>query len=475
MKTSQRKARLQLLGTLGLCALLGTAAEGRHQQRNADPATCETVQPQIRGGNRVYDVGNIWSGVHTSIAAAQPNGDTLIAAYYDPDRWLTVVSADASTGTVCHVRLPNRFSGWDGHNSLAMAVAPDGTVHVAGDAHASPLFYARGFANDIATIRPSAIVGRDETSATYPEFHRDALSRLIFFYRSGGSGNGAWIADRWANGGWVRLGSSFAAVDRAGSHLSAYPSSIVVDQSGVSHVAIVWRRTPDVATNFAVGYAKTSDFLHWSGTSGRGFPGPVGPDQIDMIEQPGENAGLLNNAQLVLTPSREPVVFYTRYGAAGTDALVAAKPVNGKWTVKEIATSNRRTPIAGEGSLPGTPTFSVSANGYLAQVSVNFPGAPRASFEADLRTLQRTSSNVAPSAAAGRAAPSLLAIPAGLANASVWSQLVTSSGFDGHSKSHIFWYTQGLNRDHAWLCTAASPRACAPPPSPLLWVVPTSH
>ena len=61
-----------------------------------------------------------------------------------------------------------------------------------------------------------------------------------------------------------------------------------------------------------------------------------------------------------------------------------------------------------------------------------------------------------------------------LANASVRSQPVTASGFDGHWTSRLIWYAQSLNRDHAWICTPQFPQACTPPPSPLLWAVPSS-
>lgn len=461
---------------IGLCALWPLTI-GAHQPQKPALASpvCEIVQPQQRGGEKILEVGKIWAGVRTMIGAAEPTQSKMLVAYYDADRWVTIASADAVSGKVCRLRLKSRFLGWDGHNSLVMAMAPDGSLHIAGNAHASPLFYAQAKSGDLATIRTVRITGRDENHATYPTFLKDAAGHLLLFYRSGGSGDGAWIADRWSGGGWNRLGSSFAAVDRAGAHISAYPSPFVADQHGTSHVAIVWRRTPDVATNFAVGYAKTADFKRWSGAKSAGLKGPVRPDQIDMVEQPGEKSGLLNNARLLLSADGRPVLFYTRYGASGMDALIAAHRTEAGWAVKEIASSDHRTPIEGEGSLAGAPVFSVSSSGNVGTIAVTFPNGPHRSFQLDLTTLEVLKTTPGPSAAPPKSAQAFLTIPVGLAKASPWSQPVTASGFDGHSLSRVIWYAQGLNNDHAWTCTARFPQACTPPPSPLLWIIPADR
>jgi hypothetical protein len=205
-------------------------------------------------------------------------------------------------------------------------MAPDGSAHIAGNAHASPLFYAVARGGNLATVRETPIVGQDEIHATYPTFLRDAQGNLDFLYRSGGSGNGTWIVDHWAGDHWDLRGTSFSPIDKIGSSISAYPSPIVADQHGISHVAIVWRKTPDVSTNFAVSYARTTDFQHWSGMRGPALKGPVRPDQMDIIDQPGENSGLLNSARLLLSTDGTPVLFFTRYGANGNDALIAARP-----------------------------------------------------------------------------------------------------------------------------------------------------
>ncbi len=478
----QPRQKTIITGLIGLTAIgaMGTISSylAGSEANAASAPVCETAEPQRRGNQKIFEVGKIWSGVRTMIGAAEPIRGQLWVAYYDADRWVTLASVDAGNGRVCRTRLKSRFTGWDGHNNLTMAVAPDGSIHMAGNAHATPLFYARTQGRKMATLRETPLIGRDEDVATYPTFLKDARGRLVFLYRSGGSGDGRWIANRWAKGRWRRLGSAFSDVDRTGSHLSAYPSPFMADRNGVNHVAIVWRRTPDVATNFAVGYARTADFQLWSGTKGPVLMGPVRPDQIDIVDQPGEKSGLLNSAKLLMSADGKPVIFYTRYGSRRTDTLLAARQTATGWDIKEIATSDHRTPIEGEGSLPGAPTFSASPSGNIANVSVAFPKEPSRSFQLDLTTLSvvkpSAASPVAATAPASQVEKALLSAPSGLANASVRSQPVTASGFDGHWTSRLIWYAQSLNRDRAWTCTPQFPQACTPPPSPLLWAVPSS-
>lgn len=77
----------------------------------------------------------------------------------------------------------------------------------------------------------------------------------------------------------------------------------------------------------------------------------------------------------------------------------------------------------------------------------------------------------APAKGAGPVSPALK-VPAGLADARVWSMTVNASGYDGPARGSLFWFAQNANRDQKRDCTASAPNACKPPPSPLLWLAP---
>lgn len=314
------------------------------------------------------------------------------------------------------------------------------------------------------------MLGRDEDHATYPTFLRAQDGSLLFKYRNGRSGDGVWIVNCWQDGSWTRLGTVFGAQDGKGRPVSAYPSPIVTDGDGVSHVAIVWRRTADVATNFEVSYARTRDFVHWSSVEGAVVAGPVQPGPPFTVTAPGPDSGLLNNAQLLLAPDGTPLVFFTRYGAAGNDALTVARPGARGWEVRDIVVSDRKTLIGGGGSLPNPPRFSVAAADGQAVVRAVFPGRAAQVIRLDLATLARLPD--APGATAGPVIVPPLPVPAGLEQARVWSMTVTTSGYDGPGRGSLYWFAQNPNRDRKRSCSPSAPQACDPPASPLLWLAP---
>lgn len=481
-----------LPAALAVAALLGVAAGPAHAQGRAASASapspapapaasieapsCSAAPAQQEGGRPRYDIAQVWTGVRTEMGAAMaPNGHLLVA-YYDAERWLTLASLDPAKQQICRLRLPSRFAGWDAHNDISMAIGPDGSLHLVGNLHASKLFYAGGRADDLASVKPMPMTGQDEDKTTYPTFLRGPGDSLFFLYRSGGSGNGSWLVNRWQDGRWQRVQRIFADRDREGS-ASAYPA-FAMAPDGTLHSVIVWRRTIDVASNYAVSYARSRDLRRWEGIATPPHAAPVGPDDIDRIETPGPRQGLMNNPRLVLAPDGTPVLLYPRQGADGKDAIVAARPQGNRWLVREIAHSARRTEVAGTGALSGMPSVGVVAEGWEADVTVNFPRQPRQVLRLDLRSLEAGAAPANARLAApdqSRATPSdnaSIALPQGLASARVGGQTVRQAGFDGPPQGRLSWFAQGAAGDRPRPCTTEAPLACNPPPSPLRWTPP---
>src|SRR4051812_34083751 len=75
------------------------------------------------------DIDRVWAGVRVPFAAVQ-HDDTIFVGYYDSERYLTVAQIDIRNRSVTRMRLPVRFAGWDGHNSVALAFDVAGTMHV---------------------------------------------------------------------------------------------------------------------------------------------------------------------------------------------------------------------------------------------------------------------------------------------------------------------------------------------------------
>jgi len=429
-------------------------------------ASCAPALQERRNGTVSYQLGQVWSGVRTGLGTAVV-GNQILMAYYDAERWVTAAALDMTQREVCRVRLPSRFSGWDAHNSLTIAVAPDGTLHLAGNMHASPLFYARGKADDLQSLTVQPMLNRDEKRTTYPGFLYDDAGNLLFRYRSGGSGDGTWILNRWRNGSWERVGQLFANRDAGNRRISAYPTQFVQGPDGLRHVVVVWRRTPDAATNFAVTYARTRDFENWTGLDGRSRRGPLIPESMDRVDPDGEGAGFFNILNLVLAPDGAPVVIYRRYSSTGTNAVVAARPVNGRWTRREIAVSTKRTELKGYGSLGGPlPNVQMLAqeDGEV-RLQIAFPPDERHRLRLDLATLE-TRQDTAPvsRSVAPRRLPE---IARGMANVAMRSQPVI--GPAQRELGVLQWFAQGPNGDRPRHCTTQAPQACDPPPSALHW------
>jgi hypothetical protein len=432
-----------------------------------------------RRGGASIELDRVWTGVGTGIGAAATTRGAIVAAYFAADRWVTVTRFDPSRREACSVRLPSRFRGWDAHNSLAVAIAPDDTVHIVGNMHASPLFYARGAARDVGSIHAAKMIGRDEQRATYPRFLHDSGGNLMLMYRAGGSGNGNWLLNGWKGGQWRRIGAIFVDRDSQGP-VSAYPSAFRTGADGSVHVAVMWRRTPDVASNFAVTYARTRDFRTWFRSDGRPITAPLGPDTMDRVEAAGEHAGLVNRVDLAIAADGAPVILYPRYAAApgkarydaaNGAAIVAARPVHGKWRIVEIAHARTPSIVAGKGSLPNLPAvWILDQQPGAARVRIAFPGRDRRRLRIDLQTLA-TGADVGDARPIPAQSPPF---PKGMEDVSARQAIVQVNGVDGRIIGTLRWFAQGAHGDTPRACSITAPVACDPPASPLLWTLGTA-
>src|SRR6478735_4468676 len=266
------------------------------------------------------EIDKVWAGARVDFAAVR-NQTNYVIGYYDQERWLTIARVNASSHDVQRERLPDRFDGWDSHNSVALAFDANGLLHVAANMHASRLNYFRAPAPDKLPVR-AAMTGRDDDFVTYPQFLKSADGPLLFIYRVGRSGDGAWKVNRWDGRSWVTLTPEpFLSSRGFGRNVSAYPSRFAVSHDGYIHLAIVWRLTTDAATNVEISYAKTRDFMSWFDQSGRKLKLPLSPETAERVLHTGPNAGLLNNAKVSVDARGKPAIAFTRYDKQGRNTV----------------------------------------------------------------------------------------------------------------------------------------------------------
>lgn len=467
----------QMIKTLRLKRWILVGAVLLHAVSSAGAGTStEVCSPgvtiPIGGGRSGIEIDKAWSGVTVTFDAIARNGK-IYFGYYDADRWLTVAQLDAVSGIVCRSRLPSQFGGWDGHNTIVLAFDATGHLQIAGNMHASPLVYGAAPSPDsIAGIALMPMIGGDEKSVTYPDFITGPDGKLYFIYRSGVSGDGEWIINFREGQTWKRvLEKPIFSSTWNGRTTNAYPTPFRFFQDGYIHVAAVWRRTPDVASNYAITYARTRDFVHWEDHNGRTIILPMDPGNSDLIEATGEGKGLVNGARVGVTDAGKPIVAYTKYGLDGKNSIILASPSHDEWHHSAIATANQQTVIGGGGSVPNLPSIGdpYVINGNLGRIIVAFPGEERKQVSFEINSLNVVN---APKREAKNKPihPIDVTPPPGLADVRRNSRSIRVDAFPDKMIGSIVYFSQSVNGDKARKCTAAQPTACNPPPSPLIFV-----
>lgn len=401
------------------------------------------------------EIDKVWAGARVDFAAAK-NQTRYVIGYYDQERWLTIARVNASSRELQRDRLPDRFDGWDSHNSVALAFDSNNLLHVAANMHASKLNYFRSPAPDKPPVRAS-MTGRDDALVTYPQFLKSADGSLLFIYRAGRSGDGTWKVNRWDGRTWTAtVKEPFLASRGFDRNVSAYPSRFTVSPDGYIHLAIVWRLTTDAATNVEISYAKTKDFVSWFDQTGRNLKAPLAPETTERVLHTGSNAGLLNNAKVSVDARGRPAIVFTRFDSQGRNTVELLVGENGSWRNVLVATAERNSPVRGTGSLPNTVAIAEVdfSRRDRPVLYYRFPGQTGTRAVLDPADLK----------------PACIEKPAPDAFGKFFDRPIPTMRpqiLPVGSQARLVWSAQPANNDRQPPCTAAAPLACKPPPSTL--------
>ena len=126
------------------------------------------------------------------------DGEVQYISYYDADGYLTVGKRTLGTTDWTLQRSQYKGNVADAHNVISMMVDGDGYLHLAFDHHGNKLNYCKSTAPGALTLgEKEAMTGKDEDDVTYPEFYRMPDGDLLFVYRSGASGRGNLVLNRY--------------------------------------------------------------------------------------------------------------------------------------------------------------------------------------------------------------------------------------------------------------------------------------
>ncbi len=280
--------------------------------------------------------------------------DRQYAAYYDAEHRMIMAHRRLGDTRWEKTELPTKVV-WDSHNYITLAVDRRGDLHVAGNMHCVPLIYFRTREpNNIATLERQTMTGREETRCTYPRFLEDRDGNLLFSYRSGGSGNGKRLYNRYDSKSktWRRFLDT--PLFEGEGKRNAYPLGPSRGPDGLFHVVWVWRDTPDCATNHHLSYARSRDLKTWESADGKPAALPMTLDQeqtwVDPIPPGG---GIINGCEkLSFDSERRPIISYHKQDAKGHMQIYVARFEGGEWKRRPVTSWDRKIVFSGRGAMP---------------------------------------------------------------------------------------------------------------------------
>ncbi|MDE6772416.1 MAG: BNR repeat-containing protein, partial [Muribaculaceae bacterium] len=197
----------------------------------------------------------------------------------------------------------------DAHNVISIGVDGDGFLHVSFDHHGNRLRYARSAAPGSLILGEMSpmLGGDDENDVTYPEFYSMPGGDLIFAYRSGRSGQGNLVLNRYSvkKKEWSRLHD--VLIDGEGKRNAYW--QMYVDPAGIMHLSWVWRETWLVETNHDLCYARSRDGgKTWERSDGSKYSLPITMDSAEVAWEIPQNSELINQTSMTADSSGRPYI-----------------------------------------------------------------------------------------------------------------------------------------------------------------------
>lgn len=319
-------------------------------------AVVSTAIGADEAGPRLTPVGPGWakSSINTVIfrhSSVASQGDTQYTAYYDGES--RVVVAKRKLGETKWETQVTPYSGntKDAHNTISIAVDSAGFLHLAWDHHNVDLNYVRSKTpGSLELTEKLKTDGVREKSVTYPEFYNLPDGDLLLTYRVGSSGNGDMILKRYSpkTGEWTTLQQTLVAGE---GKQNAY-SEWCVDAKGTIHVGWVWRRTPDVATNHDVCYARSTDGgKTWTDSQGKTLALPITAATCEVALRVPEKSDLINQTTITADDAGHPYIatFFKPEGQKITQLMVVYHDGQG-WKTSQVGERKTALNLGGGGT-----------------------------------------------------------------------------------------------------------------------------
>lgn len=263
---------------------------------------------------RLVKAGDAYSrtSVNTAVfrgSSVISHGDSQYISYYDRDGYVVLGKRDISDKEWQLHRTQYKGKISDAHNVISIGVDGDGFLHVSFDHHGNRLRYARSVAPGSLILGEMSpmLGGDDENDVTYPEFYSMPGGDLIFAYRSGRSGQGNLVLNRYSvkKKEWSRLHD--VLIDGEGKRNAYW--QMYVDPAGIMHLSWVWRETWLVETNHDLCYARSRDGgKTWERSDGSKYSLPITMDSAEVAWEIPQNSELINQTSMTADSSGRPYI-----------------------------------------------------------------------------------------------------------------------------------------------------------------------
>lgn len=319
--------------------------------------------------SRLVKVGEGYSQTSVNTAVFRNNslvthGDEQYISYYDADGYLVLGKRKLGSDQWTLHRTQYKGNVKDAHNIISMMVDGDGYLHVSFDHHGHPLNYCRSLApGSLELGEKEPMTGVDEGNVTYPEFYPLSGGDLLFAYRSGSSGRGNLVMNRYSlkDKKWSRVQDVLIdGEDERNAYWQLY-----VDERGTIHLSWVWRETWHVETNHDLCYARSFDNgVTWYKTDGTRCELPIRQGNAEYACRIPQNSELINQTSMSADADGNPyIASYWRDATSDVPQYRIVWHDGQAWHSRQV--SQRTTPFSLKGG--GTKMIPISRPRIVVQ------------------------------------------------------------------------------------------------------------
>lgn len=275
-------------------------------------------------------------------------GNEQYISYYDAEGYIVLGKRkrNAERWTLHRTQYLGKVK--DAHNIISMMVDGEGYLHVSFDHHGNKLNYCRSIApGSLELSEKEPMTGVDEGNVTYPEFYYLANGDLLFVYRSGSSGRGNLVMNRYSvkKRTWSRVQDILIDGE---NQRNAY-WQLYVDEKGTIHLSWVWRETWNVETNHDLCYARSFDNgVTWYKSNGEKYALPIKASNAEYACRIPQNSELINQTSMSADAKGNPyIATYWRDAGSEVPQYRIIWNDGAEWHQRQV--SERKTPFSLKG------------------------------------------------------------------------------------------------------------------------------